>query len=58
MADPLYTRIVEAVADDSMVKKAFTVDEIILLKKQLMDGKLPKKEIFLASLAPEAKNEN
>ena len=58
MTDPIYKKLVEAIAEDPSVKEAFTQNEIVALKKLLLDTKLPKKEVLLASLSAAGINED
>ena len=58
MTDPIYKKLVEAIAEDPSVKEALTQNEIVVLKKLLLDTKLPKKEALLASLSAAGINED
>jgi len=58
MTDPIYKKLVEAIAEDPSVKEVLTQSEMVALKKLLLDTKLPKKEVLLASLSAGEINED
>jgi hypothetical protein len=58
MTDPIYKKLVDTITEDPSVKETLTQNEIVALKKLLLDTKLPKKEVLLASLSAGEKNED
>lgn len=58
MTDPIYKKLVEAIAEDPSVKETLTQKEIAALKELILDTKLPKKEVLLAFLSAAQINED